>query len=289
MQHEPIIRYVKKNVDEIAILAALTKIAFDFPTELSELDQAVLAALRRSSEEYRLAAIGEIREKVAAFDEDQIDGLTSNVKGILHEMEYVRLENEDGDGIYASLYPETNHPAYDVMIFKSDGSGEIGDIQLKATDDEYSVQAWLDEHPEGEIVVTDELAAEMGLPASGMTNEELTIKVGDFINELLRTGDPATLASYFPAIAPISAGLAIWELWKRYQIGEISLDRFRRLSALVSAGKITKVGTLVLLLSIPGINVLVGAGLAAKMILSSGELLESTLGGIRVGGPRPAI
>ena len=40
------------------------------------------------------------------MDEDSIGGIVSNVKGILHEMEWVAMENSDGDSVVSGLLLE---------------------------------------------------------------------------------------------------------------------------------------------------------------------------------------
>ena len=47
------------------------------------------------------------------MSDEQLVGVVSNVKGILHEMEYVRLENTDGDSISAAMFPDTNHKGFE--------------------------------------------------------------------------------------------------------------------------------------------------------------------------------
>ena len=88
--------YLRKNFDSTAIIAALSAIALtNGANHLSERDHAVLAALRRSNSMLESATLPDIQNYLHQLDETQIPGLVSNVKGILHEMEFVRLENED--------------------------------------------------------------------------------------------------------------------------------------------------------------------------------------------------
>ena len=41
-------------------------------------------------------------------------GAANNIKGIAHELIYVKTENEDGDTVYAFLPEDTNNPQFEV-------------------------------------------------------------------------------------------------------------------------------------------------------------------------------
>ena len=134
------------------------------------------------------------------MNEDQLGGLVSNVKGVLHEMEFVRIENDNGDSVHAAMFEATNHPGTDVY-FVDTGSGEIWEAQLKATDNESYVQDWIDGHADGEILITEELADEMGLPSSGLSNEQLTADVESFVDKMLTTGNSADMWDFLPGLS----------------------------------------------------------------------------------------
>lgn len=261
----------------MAILTCIANIAFTPRFEINQDDQLILAALRRSSEEFKFSNIEEIGNKLSSYNSDQINGLVSNVKGIAHEMEYVRIENDDGDSIIATLYAETNHPGYDVQLYNQD-TGESWEVQLKATDNSSYVNQWIEQHPEGDILVTDELASKLGLDSSGISNNEITVRVEDFVEKLIHYDDVATLANYFPALTLVSVSVVIWELWQRYKSGDISYSRFKLLAGLAAGKKTLKIGVLVALLSIPGINIAVGAALIANVIYSSSEWISTKIG-----------
>jgi len=278
---KPVIKYLKKTLDEYAILACLTDIAFTPGFELNQESQMVLSALRRSSEEFKYASIDEIGDRLATYDEAQIGGLVSNVKGIAHEMEFVRIENEDGDSIHASLYADTNHPGYDVQMF-DELTGEQWDVQLKATDDTSYVNQWIEQHPDGEILITEELAEKLGVKSSGIENEQITAQVEDFVDKLIDYEGSASLVNYFPVLSIMSVSVVVYELWKRYNNKEISYDRFKFLASMAAGKKTLKIGALILLLGTPGVNVFVGAALVAKLIYSTNELVSGKLDKVQV-------
>ena len=277
----PTVKYLKNNFDEATILSCLVDLAFTPGFELSEENQSILSALRRSAEDFKYSSVEEIGDRLSTYNDDQIGGLVSNVKGIAHEMEFVKLENEDGDSIYASLYPDTNHPGYDVQLFDED-TGEHWAVQLKASDDKSYVNQWIEQHPDGEIIVTDELAEEMELESSGIENAEVTTQVEDFVDKLINHDDVETLSSYFPMLALASVSMGIWELWKRYKSGQLSYARFKLLAGMAAGKKTIKMGVLVALLSIPGVNVIVGAALIAQLIYSTTELVSGHLDKVQI-------
>jgi hypothetical protein len=133
-------RYISHRFDEVAILASLARIAFAPHPELDDQDYAVLAALRRSSDEWNLS-IDETSHRLSSYEKEQIVGLVNNVKGILHEMEFMRLENDDEDSVVALLYPDTNHKGVDVQMMNK-ACGEAWSIQLKASGDMSAINSW---------------------------------------------------------------------------------------------------------------------------------------------------
>ena len=261
--------YLRKNFDSTAIIAALSAIALtNGANHLSERDHAVLAALRRSNSMLESATLPDIQNYLHQLDETQIPGLVSNVKGILHEMEFVRLENEDGDSVFASFFDATNHPDTDVQLLDR-FSGETWSIQLKATDDTSYVSDWIEQHPGGEILITDELAQYMDLPTSGQSNTELTTNVEDFVDKMIAVDEDDDFWDYFPALGVASTSIVIWELWERCQKHEITLNEFQRLAVCATGLKIVKVAVLGFLLSLPVIGQVTGAVLVARLLLNT--------------------
>ncbi len=266
--------YISKRFDEAAILATLGKLAFNSDPELLEQDFAVLAALRRSSPEWDLS-VSDTGERLASYDGSQIGGLVNNVKGILHEMEFQRLENEDGDSVVAALFPDTNHRTVDVQLL-DEKTGDAWEVQLKATDDMSAIGAWIDSNPNTEVIVTEELSERMGLPSSGLSNEDLTMRVEDFVDRMVEIGDDAedTLWNYFPPLVAASAGIIVFELWRRYRSGRITFEEFKALSFKTLGLKAAKYGATFAALAVPGLNVVVGAYLLGSLIFAVNGLVD---------------
>ena len=268
------VRFIKRNFDEVAILAVATKLAFEEKPEFDVSGQATIAAMQRAHPQAG-ATIEELGGWLSSMAPDQILGVVNNTKGVLHEMEFVRLENEDGDSVHAALFDETNHEGFDVTFIDVD-TGEEWEAQLKATDSASYVENWIHAHPGGEIIVTDELADSMHLETSHLTNSDLTSRSQEVVDKLIAAGDGDTVWDYFPYMTASSLGLVVWGIWQRYRAGEISLSRFKWLIARATGLKAGKVAALSLAMSIPGLNVVTGAALATQLILRSFSLNQAS-------------
>ena len=259
-------QYISRRFDEAAILSTLGKLAFTDEPSLDEGDYAVLAALRRSSPDWNLP-VTETAERLSGYSDDQISGLVNNVKGILHEMEFQRLENEDGDSVIAAIYPDTNHRSVDIQLLDQN-TGDALNVQLKATDSVSAINEWMESNPDTEIVVTEELAEKMDLPSSGFSNEELTIRVEDFVDRMLEIGEDHEEAiwDYFPPLVAASSAIILIELFRRYRNGHITFERFKTLTARTIGIKATKYAAVFAALSVPGLNFLVAVYLLGSLI-----------------------
>ena len=159
------IHYKNFNFDNILILGTISKIAYENNPSISSNEELVLHAIKRANPGFNELSVSEIGDTLSEYDEDQLFGFANNVKGILHELQFIEIENEDGDNVTASIFPETNHQGTDIMLTDEE-TGEIIFIQLKATDSSSYINAWVEEYPEDEILVTEEIADKMGLPLS---------------------------------------------------------------------------------------------------------------------------
>lgn len=183
-------------------------------------------------------------------------------------MEFVRVENEDGDSVYASFFDATNHPDTDIQLLDR-STGETWEAQLEAANDASYVNDWIERHPSGEILVTDELAQRMELPTSGQSNEELTANVEDFVDKMVSADYADDFLGLFPSTwSCFSRGYSLGTL-AAPSSGEINWEAFTRLAARATGLKIAKIGTIGLLLSIPVVGQVTGAVLVAKLLLSA--------------------
>lgn len=265
------IHYLRKNFDALAITTVLAKLAWNARTpQLTEADQAVLAALRRSHAELANTPLEDIQAYLQGFDEQQIVGLVSTVKGMLHDMEFVRLDHEDGDSLYAAYLDQHDHTDFDVLL-ADQHSGESWQLQLKAIEGTGTGKDWIAAPPEEMLLATEEIAAQLGLESSGLSTKELTQSVEDAIDVIVTAKDPNDehFWDYFPAISVASVSLAIYELFRRYQQQEISWSEFKWMAAKVSGIKVSKIAFIGLLLGLPVVGQVTGAYLVAKLLLNA--------------------
>lgn len=265
------IHYLRKNFDALAITTVLAKLAWNARTpQLTEADQAVLAALRRSHAELANAPLEDIQAYLQGFDEQQIVGLVSTVKGMLHDMEFVRLDHEDGDSLYAAYLDQHDHTDFDVLLVDQH-SGESWQLQLKAIEGTGTGKDWIAAPPEEMLLATEEIAAQLGLESSGLSTKELTQSVEDAIDVIVTAKDPNDehFWDYFPAISVASVSLAIYELFRHYQQQEISWSEFKWMAAKVSGIKVSKIAFIGLLLGLPVVGQVTGAYLVAKLLLNA--------------------
>lgn len=264
-QFKRLTNYVRNNFDEGAILSSLISIAAKGgERSLTSDESIVLAALRRSAKKFEDASVEEIGEILNSYDDNQIPGLVNNVKGILFELEYVEIENSDGDSIFAYQFEQTNYPTYDVQLI-DEQTGEIAEIQLKATNSASYVKSWMDEHGDN-IVVTDEVAEELGLEGVGISNEELEVKVEDFL-EKIKDVDEESLVPMLGNIGTISLAISLVFLVKKWINGEIKREEFLKTAALITGKKVVKFSIIAVALTIPGINFVTAVGLATSLIV----------------------
>ena len=109
-------------------------------------------------------------------------GLSNNVKGLLHEIQFVEIENNDRDNVTAALFLDANHANTDILLTVNI-TGKITEIQRRAI---------------------DELANKMDLETSSQSNEELTTDVNDFIAKLVELDDNDSRWDYIRELPAIS-------------------------------------------------------------------------------------
>lgn len=269
---EKVINYLKKHFDDLLIIGTMAEVMKNSMYELTDNESLVVSAIKRSTSELSEdSSTEEVRDYLLQYDDTQIDGLVSNVKGILHEIEFVEMENNDGDNVSAVIFPDSNHKAYDIQMLNTE-TEESWEVQLKATDSSSYVNQSIDEHglDKDEIIVSSELAERMGLQSSGLSNEELTLNTSELI-EKMRNNETPDFWNYFPYIGLASITLVVLELYKMYANNQISYDEFKYLVIKSTGIKAVKFAFILTLLSIPVVNVVTGAYLVANFLYSSSE------------------
>ena len=268
------IQYLKKNFDEIGIMADLAKVALGNLTEPTLDDELVMQALRRSKTSLEGASLEEIGEYLSSMNDNSISGIVNNVKGILHEIEYVAMENSDGDTVMAGIFEHTNHKDYDVWKYDS-STGEYSLEQLKTTEDASAVRDWMESHPDETIVVDEELAEKLGIESSGLNNDELEYRVEDIVDKLKDLSEDDSIWNYFPTLTTLSISIIVFSLYKRFKNGEITAEEFKFMAIRTTGLKLAKISILLVMLSIPVIDVITGVTLTYNLIKSGQQILDS--------------
>ena len=267
----PVIKYVKKQIDNLLIVSTLAKIAYENFDNLDEKEMLVLQSLKRAVPDLHDKDIDEVSVYLQELDENQLYGLLNNVKGILHEVQYVEIENNDGDNISATLFTDTNHPDTDILL-TDHTTGEISEIQLKATDSSSYVSEWINSHEDGEILVTEEIAEKMDLQSSGLSNSELTADVNEFVEKLVELDDDSSLWDYMPELPAISIAISSYYLFKLYKEEKISFSTLKIKFIKLTGMKVAKFTIIAVLMMIPVVNVIVGAGLLFNLLYGAGTI-----------------
>lgn len=263
--------FIKNNIDELAVFTVMHNLKYG-KALVSEEENIILEAIIRSSNDISdLSEAKEFVNEMITRGPEAMMGAANNIKGIAHEIKYVKMENEDGDEIYAFLPEDTNNPEYDVIRVNAN-TGEQEFLQLKATSNPELLSAFYEKYPDSDAILmaTEEIAKEEGVESSGILNEEMTKAVDDFFIKL-STMDVSLLDELIekaPALTVISASYALYELYKRYKNNEITKNKFIYLGTKLTGIKAAKITTILALLSIPVIGQVTAVFLISKLILA---------------------
>ena len=267
------INYKNFNFDNTLILATIAKVAYENNPSFSDDEELILHSIKRANQEFSNLSTSEIGTILSHYDEDQMLGFANNVKGILHELQFIEIENEDGDNFTASIFPDTNHKGTDVMLTDEE-TGEIIEVQLKATENSSYINEWFEEYPEGEILVTEEIADKMNLNSSGISNEKLTVETEEFVNKIIESSDEDEFWEYLPFLPTISIAIAGFALFLRYRKSEIDFKTFKNKFIKLTGIKVAKFSIIAALMAIPGLNVITGATILFLTLNTYGKLLK---------------
>lgn len=148
----------------------------------------VLDALRRSKTSLHDASDAELGEYLQGMSPEQLGGIASNVKGILHEMLFMAAENADGDEMAAQIFEATNHPGADIE-FLVDG-GVVREVQLKAVQAPGAIVEHFSRYPDIDVIATSEVYRALGgafgdrVADSEISNVEITQLSRETLEEL---------------------------------------------------------------------------------------------------------
>jgi hypothetical protein len=156
------------------VSATILKLMSETLLSFTDDEELVLQALRRSNNNLTDASKLELSDYVQSLSIEQIAGLKNNVKGIYHELAFQQRENLDGDEYVVELFSDTNHAGADVRIINV-LTGDVSEIQLKATKYASYVRAHNEKYENIEVMTTSEVAeASPEWASSEFSNEDLT-------------------------------------------------------------------------------------------------------------------
>lgn len=162
--------------------------ASDLPAFSGE-EHLVLQALRRSNNNLFEATELQLSTYVQSLSVEQIAGLKNNVKGIYHELAFQSRENLDGDQYVVELFDKTNHAGADVRIINVE-TGEITEVQLKATDYASYVREHNEKYQHIDLLATSEVAASSSeFSSSEFSNADLTSDTTSTLDKLGQGSD----------------------------------------------------------------------------------------------------
>ena len=269
--------FIQKNIDELAVISVISKLRSGEKI-ITEEENIILEAMIRSSEKITdLDTAIEFAKSTASKGTDSLMGAANNIKGIAHELIYVKTENEDGDAIYAFMPEDTNHPQFDVLTINYE-TGEQNWEQLKTTQNSDHINNWIEKYPgsEGSLKVNTEMANKLGFDSSGISDKELSIDVNKFLDKLIEI-DESTLSQIIetsPPLTIIAASFVVYGLYKKYKKKEITKKQFVSMSTKITGIKAAKILTLLSLLALPGIGQIVAVYLIASLMFSVIGILE---------------
>ena len=274
---KPSKKFIQENIDELSVIAVMHKIK-NGEILLSEEENIILEAMIRSTDRIvDMESASLYVQEMISRGSESLMGAASNIKGIAHDLTYAKLENEDGDSVFAFVPEDTSHPQYDVLRFNKD-TNEHEWVQLKSVSDPGSVYDWIEKYPNSEeaLRVSEEVANKYGWETSGISNEEISKNVDDFfiklekydstlIDKLIETAPPLTI---------ISSSFAVYSLFKKYKKNEIDENKFILLSCKVTGLKAVKITSLLAILSLPLIGQVTAVYLISKLMLSAIGIFE---------------
>ena len=182
-----------------------------------------------------VAAIRSFGDQINRFNDQELMGFVSGIKGKLFEIQYVDYLNTGRlpDGFSAKLASSPTNPGWDIAILGP--SGEIQDtIQAKATESASYVTEALVENPHIDVVTTSEVHSQLIMQGfsenvvdSGISDSDLTTAIDGAVSDVTTSMDfmPSVVSLALIAFSTYSQeGLTAYE--QSSQFGERSLKSY---------------------------------------------------------------
>ena len=269
--------FVQKNIDKLAVISVISKLRGGEKLITDEENIILEAMIRSSNKITDVDSAIAFAKTTAAKGTESLMGAANNIKGIAHELEYVKTENEDGDTVFAFMPEDTNHPQFDVLTINT-STGEQNWEQLKTTQNTEHISDWIEKYPgsEGSLKVNVEMAEKLGLPSTEIIDKEITVSVNNFLDKLIEM-DESELTNIFETSVPltiIASSFAVLGLFKKYQKKKITKKQFSFLSAKMTGLKALKILMLLSLLALPIVGPIYGVILISQLMLAAIGIFE---------------
>jgi hypothetical protein len=226
-----ILRQVKVSEKAFVAASMATLISGNASAFEGPVGKLFLESVRSSHPELQDADLVEMSQYFEKYDDDQMRGVLSDLKGDLHERMVAAAENTDGDQFIARLHDDPYHRSTD-LVFENTETGESFAVSLKATDSDSYIEHALSRYPGDPIMATDEVAKRFGdddrVVSSGILNEELESVTAENFDKLLQEVNPSSLDTAGGVLigSSLAAAVAIWPFFVALQRERISKEKF---------------------------------------------------------------
>jgi hypothetical protein len=231
--------------DDVFVPAAMASVvAKDFGVMKGPVGEQFLHSIRDLYPVLQEADEARISEYFQEFDEAQMRGAMSQIKGRLHERIVELVENSDGDVWSAQIHEDPYYPSTDI-VFENSETGESYAVSLKATDQVSYVEHALARYPEDPVMVTDEVAGKMEeddrVFPSGVRNEHLNEVTQNNFDHLLERAQPSHLdvATGVVGGTALASAVTLWPFVAAWMKGAITMGQVEEASKKIlgSSGK----------------------------------------------------
>jgi len=158
---------------------------------------AVIEALHITNPQTSQMSDEQLSDYLTSLSPDQLEGVINATKGKYHELKFVEQENSDFDQWHAEIISDPNHVGSDVILTNLE-TGDVTEIQLKATDSVGYVAEHIERYADIPVYVTSETASKLSdsVQSSGISNEDLAQEVEDSLQNASSEGVGSTIEDF---------------------------------------------------------------------------------------------
>jgi hypothetical protein len=224
---------IRDNVyTSIAMVALKTR---DYDKLEGPMGEMFLDAIRERFSKLKNAEVEEIAEHMQNYDEEQMQGVITMIKGKMFEHMVEKAENTDGDRWVAKLFENESHPSTDIIFENSDTHERLA-VSLKATDSPELIEKALSKYPSDEVITTNEVYDNYFkehdmVSSSGISNEYVTNVTEENFDKLLhqsKTHQDFDGGKVVGAGAAVALTVSLWPFVVAYLRGKISSEYLKK-------------------------------------------------------------